>query len=295
MENNASTSTTSAYSSTFAEGQSTQRPPLFNGLNYNYWATRMRIYMQATSFEAWNATQAEFVVPTTDYPTWTQTQKNEASANAKAMNMLFCALDRNEFNRVSICTTAYQIWETLKVIHEGTNKVKQTMISMLKNQFQNFRMRQNESINDMYSRFQDIHHALIGLGERYTDFDIVSKVLNSLTDEWERKVLAIEEANDLSTMKPEELIGNLMSYEVNMQAKKDQAQERTNVAFHAEKEESESEDEDLAFIAKNFKKFLKYRKGNKNGFKKNVLNKPSSSNIECFNCHKKGNMHKDCP
>lgn len=146
----------------------------------------------------------------------------------------------------------------------------------------------------MYSRFQDIHHALIGLGERYTDFDIVSKVLNSLTDEWERKVLAIEEANDLSTMKPEELIGNLMSYEVNMQAKKDQAQERKNVAFHAEKEESESEDEDLAFIAKNFKKFLRYRKGNKNGFKKNFLNKPSSSNIECFNCHKKGHMQKDC-
>ena len=95
-------------------------------------------------------------------------------------------------------------------------------------------------------------------------------------------------------MKPEELIGNLMSYEVNMQVKKDQSQERKNVAFHAEKEESESEDKDLAFIAKNFKKFLKYRKGNKNGFKKNFLTKPSSSNIECFNCHKKGHMQKDC-
>ena len=96
-------------------------------------------------------------------------------------------------------------------------------------------------------------------------------------------------------MKPEELIGNLMSYEVNMQAKKDQAQERKNVAFHAEKEESESEDEDLTFIAKNFKKFLRYRKGNKNGFNKNFLNKPTSLNIEYFNCHKKGHMHKDFP
>ena len=83
---------------------------------------------------------------------------------------------------------------------------------MLKNQFQNFKMKQNE----MYSRFQDILHALIGLGEKYSDFDIVSKVLNSLTDDWERKVLAIEEANDLSITKPEELIGNLMSYEVNL-------------------------------------------------------------------------------
>ena len=122
--------------------------------------------------------------------------------------MLFCSLDKNEFNRVSMCKTAYEIWRTLKVTHEGTNKVKQSKISMLKNQFQNFRMKQDETINDMYSRFQDIYHSLLALGVTYSDFDIVSKILNSLTDDWERKVLAIEEDNDISTIKLEELIGN---------------------------------------------------------------------------------------
>lgn len=150
------------------------------------------------------------------------------------MNMLFCALDKNEFNRVSICTNAYEIWRTLKVTHEETNKVKQSKISMLKNQFQNFRMRSDETINDTYSRFQDIHHSLLALGEKYSDFDIVSKTLNSLTDEWKRKILAIEEANDISTIKPEELIGNLTSYEVNLQTKRDQAQGKGYIAFKAE-------------------------------------------------------------
>ena len=56
---------------------------------------------------------------------------------------------------------------------------------MLKNQFQNFRMKQDESISDMYSRFQDIYHALMALEITYTDFDIVSKILNSLMEEWE--------------------------------------------------------------------------------------------------------------
>ena len=64
--------------------------------------------------------------------------------------MLFCALDKNEFNRVSMCTTAYEIWHTLKVTHEGTNKVKQSKISMLKNQLQNFRMKQDESMYVFY-------------------------------------------------------------------------------------------------------------------------------------------------
>ena len=251
MANNASTST-----NTYTEGQSTQRPPFFNGLNYSYWATRMAFYMQSTSYDAWNATQKEIVNPTTEYAEWTPAEKTAATINAKAINMLFCALDQNEYNRVSICTTAYQIWQTLKITHEGTNKVKQAKIAMLKSQFQNFKMKPNETINDMYSRFQTIHHALIGLGQKYSDFDVVSTVLHSLTSEWEGKVLAIEEANDLSVMKPDELIGNLMSYEANLQARKEQKEEKKNVAFHVEKDENESdsEDEDLAFIAKGFKK-----------------------------------------
>ena len=34
-----------------------------------------------------------------------------------------------------------------------------------------------------------------------------------------KKILTIEEANDISKITSEELIGNLMSYEVNLQAK----------------------------------------------------------------------------
>ena len=64
MANNASTST---QNTTYTEGQSTQRPPFFNGLNYSYWATRMSFFMQSSSYDAWNATQREIVNPTTDY------------------------------------------------------------------------------------------------------------------------------------------------------------------------------------------------------------------------------------
>ena len=70
-----------------------------------------------------------------------------------------------------------------------------------------------------------------------------------------------------------------MSYEVNLQARKVQAQDKKMIAFQAEKEESESED-DLAFIAKNFKKFLKFKRSNKFGNK--ISNKPSNSALECY-------------
>ena len=40
----------------------------------------------------------------------------------------------------------------------------------------------------MYARLQDITHALIGLGVTISEFIIVGKILNLLTEEQERKV-----------------------------------------------------------------------------------------------------------
>ena len=77
-------------------------------------------------------------------------------------------------------------------------------------------MNSNESISYMYSRFQDIVHSLISLRKEFSKEDQVRNFLNSLTPKWDQKTLVIEEANDISTLKIEELIGNLMSYEVQM-------------------------------------------------------------------------------
>ena len=40
---------------------------------------------------------------------WNDLEKKTFSLNAKAMNTLFCALDKNEFNRVSIYETTHDI------------------------------------------------------------------------------------------------------------------------------------------------------------------------------------------
>ena len=39
--------------STFRERQSTTRLPFFDGNDYPYWKTRMRIYLQAIDYEIW--------------------------------------------------------------------------------------------------------------------------------------------------------------------------------------------------------------------------------------------------
>ena len=39
--------------STFREGQSTTGPPFFDGNDYAYWKTMMRIYLQVLDYEIW--------------------------------------------------------------------------------------------------------------------------------------------------------------------------------------------------------------------------------------------------
>ena len=132
------------------------------------------------------------------------------------MNALFCTLTKEEFNRVSTATSANQICHILQVTHEGTNKVKESKISVLVHKFELFKMMENETISEMITRFTDITNSLTSLGKEYTQVEKVHKILRALTSDWEKKTTVIEEANDLSTMSLENLIGNLMAYEVQL-------------------------------------------------------------------------------
>ncbi|KAH9764150.1 hypothetical protein KPL70_001426 [Citrus sinensis] len=125
--------------SIFREGQSTIRPPFFDGNDYPYWKTRMRIYLQALDYDIWEIVCDGPFMPLTknevgeDIPKpsreWNELEKRKASLNSKAMNALFCALDKKEFHRVSSCESANEIWHKLEVVYEGTNQVKESKIS----------------------------------------------------------------------------------------------------------------------------------------------------------------------
>jgi hypothetical protein len=54
---------------------------------------------------------------------------------------------------------------------------------------------------------------MINLGKRVSDAKFIKKILRSLLERFRIKVTAIEEIKDLDTMKIEELVGSLQTYE----------------------------------------------------------------------------------
>lgn len=51
-----------------------------------------------------------------------------------------------EYYIISACESAKVIWDCLKTAHEGTEQVKELMVDMFTTQYENFTMREGESI-----------------------------------------------------------------------------------------------------------------------------------------------------
>ena len=92
------------------------------------------------------------------------------------------------------------MWDTLQLTHEGTTDVKRYRINTITHEYELFRMKTNENIQDMQKRFTHIVNHLASLGKTFPNEDLINKVLRCLNREWQPKVTVSTESKDLSSM-----------------------------------------------------------------------------------------------
>ncbi|GAV81087.1 UBN2 domain-containing protein [Cephalotus follicularis] len=186
----------------------------------------MTIFIQALNYNLWDIIMDGPNIPTTIVDCkgglpklkneYTIFDKRNLQLNARAMHVFYCALGPNEFNRIRSCLSAKEIWDKLESTHEGTNQVKDSIIDMLIHKYELFEMRHYKSIYYMFDRFTNIINLLNSLGKSFSNNDLVRKILRSLPKSLRDKVSAIEEANDLTMLKFEDLLGSLLTHELAM-------------------------------------------------------------------------------
>ncbi|GJU56615.1 hypothetical protein Tco_1230329 [Tanacetum coccineum] len=149
------------------------------------------------------------------------------------------------------------------------NQVKDNKIDLLVQQYEQFIISKDESIDSVFARFNTIITSLKALDEGYSSKNYVRKFLRALHPKWRSKVTKIEESKDLRSLTLDELIENLKVYE--MIIKKDSEivkakGERRSLALKVKKESCDeeystfgSEDEEYAMSVRDFKKFFKRR------------------------------------
>jgi hypothetical protein len=119
-------------------------------------------------------------------------------------------------------------------------------------------MLDNETFGEFYTRINDLRNSMVSLGKRVSDVKLIKKILRFLPERFRIKVTAIEESKDLDSMKIEELVGSLQTYEYSLTPIK----KAKGMAFKATKsivspDEDLEEEDEVAILAKNINKVMK--------------------------------------
>ncbi|KAK2980156.1 hypothetical protein RJ640_000269 [Escallonia rubra] len=144
-----------------------------------------------------------------------------------------------------------KIQEKLQASLQISKDIEQVTAEMKDLEYKAFKMKENESINEIYSKFTLIINGLKLFEKMYPK------------KEMEAKVAAVQEAKDLNVLKLKELVGSLMTHEITMKIhdEEETTSKKKNLALKAEAshelvESSDDYDQDMSFITRKFKKFL---------------------------------------
>ncbi|GJR99298.1 hypothetical protein Tco_0315807 [Tanacetum coccineum] len=107
--------------------------------------------------------------------------KKRLAKNNEGKMVIYNALPRKEYERIFMCNTAKEIWKTLLITHQGNSQVKDNKIDLLVQQYEQFVISKDESIDSAFAR---------------------------------AKVKVIEESKDLTSLSLDELIRNLKVHEM---------------------------------------------------------------------------------
>ena len=238
--------------------------------------------------------------------------------NDIALSAIHDALDERIFRQIKNIEMAHEAWKKLEESFEGTQAVKGAKAYILKEKFASFKMKEDESVPEMFHRLQVLVNDLKALGEEVKDKDFSHKFLRCLPSRFGTLVTILVRSG-LDTMTPNQVLGDIMTDDTyrdedekeEKKEKKDEKKDekKKSVAFKATsskgkaKQETSSEedeswdddddDEKMALFVKRFGKFM-VKKGYRARRKKfSFKNKEESR--RCFKCGSKDHLVAQCP
>ena len=86
----------------------------------------------------------------------TKEQHEVIKTNARAISLLYYAVNGADMIKYQPVKTLIEIWDKLEVTYEGTTKIKEARISSLVNVYELFKIAKDENVKSIFSRFSKI-------------------------------------------------------------------------------------------------------------------------------------------
>jgi hypothetical protein len=274
----------------------------------------MKMYLGSINDKVWDVVENEFVI--LDPTNLTDNDKINKQCNTMALNTIYNGIDSKVFEHIKHLEKASGVWVRSEETYDGTSTVKNTKLYMLKDKLSNFKMKDDESILEIFYRLQVIINDLKSLDEKVKDEDFSHKFLMYLPKRFKtlRTIIFRGRLKDVSL---NEVLGDVMTkdqYNNDDDEVVKEEDKKKSVAFKAstsssknkskgkeKKEDSsdeecsndDSDDEALALFVRKFGKMMK-----KKGYHTRKR-RDHSKNKEyvrlCYKCKSLDHIVVDCP
>jgi hypothetical protein len=283
------------------------KPPHFDGEDYAFWRHKMRSHLFSLHPSIWEIVENGMHFDSTDNPVFINEQIHK---NAQATTVLLASLCRDEYNKVSGLDNTKQIWDTLKISHEGNDTTMITKMELVEGELGRFVMIRGEEPTQTYNRLKTLVNKIRSYGSRrWTDRDVVRLMLRSFTIIDPHLVDLILENPRYTKMTPEEILGKFVSghmmvkearyvddalngpipiYEPQPVALKATSSKEALPSKVAQVEAVGLNEDEMALIIKRFKTALK-------GCKEYPNKNKTRGKRSCFKCGKTGHFIANCP
>lgn len=90
-------------------------------------------------------------------------------------------------------------------------------------------MKEDETLVDFNVCLSAIDNNFFALGEKKSDVKLVRKILRSIPNRFNKNVIVVGESEDISTIKVDEMIGLLLTFEVAINEKSEKKNKGTSL------------------------------------------------------------------
>jgi hypothetical protein len=172
--------------------------PVFSDENYEFWCIKMKALF--VSIDLWDMVESGYQIPEST-SNLTEAQQKELKKNkskdAGSLGMIQRGVSKNIFPMIMGAIGAKEACDILHEEFQGDKKVRAIKLQTLIREFENIRMKENESVKNYSTRFLELVNQMKSYGEDMTDRRIVEKILISLPEKFDPMAAVIEETKDL--------------------------------------------------------------------------------------------------
>lgn len=252
------------------------KTPMLTTTNYAVWTMRMKVLLRF--HDVW-----ETIEP----------GSKDQKRNDLATVMIFQGIPENLILQVGDHESPKEIWEALKALNLGADRVIEARLHTLMIDFDRLMMKDNESIDSFSGRMSEYVGTAASLGHTMEEPKLVKKFLSCLPDKFLQISATLEQVLDLNKTRFEDVVGRLKAFEERCRGKErmktEKIEEQGNLLYsdHGNRGRGRGGNRGRGREGRG-----RGRGRSSNSYEKKE--KRDYSQIECFNCHKKGHFASVC-